>query len=111
MHSGDHDILTSFVAATTVSMTTLENKIDAVILRLDTRYVTNEEYLTKHQAIVDIQIDHEKRVRINEVEIADQKIINGNMMGKIILGTTLVSLVMTIVVGIAIAWIKKSLGL
>lgn len=48
--------------------------------------------------------DHESRIR--EIEK-----INENLMGKMVIGTSIVSFVMAIIVGSVINWVKKSVGL
>jgi hypothetical protein len=75
-NSGDHDIITGLVK----DVANVDKKVDALSLKLDTRYTTVEE----HAVVVGIQVDHEKRIRI--VETAVTKILNWGVVAMITLG-------------------------
>jgi hypothetical protein len=68
-NSGDHDIITGLVK----DVANIDKKVDALSLKLDTRYTTVEE----HKVVIGIQDDHETRIRSLET-------FRDNLMGKII---------------------------
>lgn len=68
-NSGDHDIITGLVK----DVANVDKKVDALSLKLDSKYTTAEE----HKVVVGIQDDHEARIRLLET-------FRDNLMGKMI---------------------------